>query len=110
MRAFVAAVFAALIVVPACAHDSWINHQQMRNAAGEWCCGEGDCFELPDGAVVAAADGYHVKGSQVVNGKDAPYTEVVPYKEVQPSPDGHFWRCQRPDGSRRCFFGPPNGF
>src|SRR5262245_61926059 len=23
------------------------------------------------------------------------------------SPDGEFWRCKRPDGSRRCFFAPP---
>jgi hypothetical protein len=31
----------------------------------------------------------------------------VPFGEAQPSPDGEFWRCRRPNGSRRCFFGPP---
>jgi hypothetical protein len=33
--------------------------------------------------------------------------ESVPFAEAQPSPDGEFWRCKRPDGSRRCFFAPP---
>ena len=35
--------------------------------------------------------------------------EVVPFTEAQPSPDGSYVRCHRPDGSRRCFFAPrPN--
>jgi hypothetical protein len=33
--------------------------------------------------------------------------ESVPFNEAQPSPDGEFWRCKRPDGTRRCFFAPP---
>jgi hypothetical protein len=33
--------------------------------------------------------------------------EIVPFNEAQPSPDGAYWRCKRPDGSRRCFFAPP---
>ena len=32
--------------------------------------------------------------------------EAVPFSEALPSPDGEFWRCKRPDGSRRCFFAP----
>jgi len=40
-------------------------------------------------------------GYRLVNG------EVVPYGEVQASRDGEYWRCKRPDGSRRCFFAPP---
>jgi hypothetical protein len=43
-----------------------------------------------------AADGYHLFE-----------VETVPFGETQPSPDGAFWRCKRPDGSRRCFFAPP---
>jgi hypothetical protein len=35
--------------------------------------------------------------------------ELVPFKETQPSPDGAYWRCKRPDGTRRCFFAPPPG-
>jgi hypothetical protein len=34
--------------------------------------------------------------------------EVVMQQEAMPSPDGQFWRCRRPDGSRRCFFAPPS--
>jgi hypothetical protein len=44
------------------------------------------------------ATGYHLFGK-----------EMVPFSEAQPSPDGAFWRCRRPDGSRRCFFAPPPG-
>ncbi len=80
----------------ALAHDSWISRGALRNAAGEWCCGEGDCFVIPSTAVASTAAGYRLS-----NG------ETVPYSEAQPSPDGAFWRCKRPDGSRRCFFAPP---
>ena len=41
------AVIALLTIVsPALTHDHWINHGSFRNAGGEWCCGEGDCFSL----------------------------------------------------------------
>lgn len=73
----------------------WIMKGQKRNAAGEWCCGEGDCFMVEP--VRTTSNGYHV----LVTG------ETVPFSEAQPSPDGKFWRCKRPDGSRRCFFAPP---
>jgi len=78
------------------AHDSWISRNALRNAAGEWCCGEGDCFVIPGSQVAGTATGYRLS-----NG------ELVPYSEAQPSPDGAYWRCKRPDGSRRCFFAPP---
>jgi hypothetical protein len=88
------------------AHDSWISRGAHRNAAGEWCCGEGDCFVIPGKRVVATANGYAILGDQAAAGA-APVIETIPYSEAQPSPDGEFWRCKRPDGSRRCFFAPP---
>jgi len=88
-----------LLASMALAHDSWISRGALRNAAGEWCCGEGDCFEIPAEQVHIAADGY------VLND-----TETVPFNEAQPSPDGAYWRCKRPDGSRRCFFAPPQTY
>ena len=57
---------------------------------------EGDCFVVPGQSVRLAGDGYHLFE-----------VETVPFAETQPSPDGAFWRCKRPDGSRRCFFSPP---
>ena len=33
--------------------------------------------------------------------------EIVPYRETQVSRDGKYWRCHKPDKSRRCFFAPP---
>src|SRR5437660_2458492 len=80
------------------AHDSWISRGGHRNGAGEWCCGEGDCFVVPREQVRLGSDGYQLFGM-----------ETVPFSEAQPSPDGAFWRCKRPDGTRRCFFAPPPG-
>jgi hypothetical protein len=78
------------------AHDSWISRGGLRNPAGEWCCGEGDCFVVPNAQVSVSQAGYRLFS-----------TETVPFSEAQPSPDGAYWRCKRPDGSRRCFFAPP---
>jgi hypothetical protein len=86
----------AFVGTSAAAHDSWINRGGFRNTAGEWCCGEGDCFVVPSEQVSIRASGYTLFGR-----------ETVPYSEAQPSPDGAYWRCKRPDGSRRCFFAPP---
>ena len=86
-----------LIASDALAHDSWISRGGLRNPAGEWCCGEGDCFVVPGQSISVTAQGYRLSGA-----------EVVPYSEAQPSPDGSFVRCHRPDGSRRCFFAPPS--
>ena len=84
------------IVPDSFAHDHWIYGGGYRNGAGEWCCGAGDCFIIPSDQVTMTGDGYMIFG-----------VERVPFMEAQPSPDGAFWRCKRPDGSRRCFFAPP---
>jgi hypothetical protein len=101
MRAvFCSAVISCLSLIgpPAFAHDSWISRGGLRNASGEWCCGEGDCYVVPGEQVKVGKTGYTLFN-----------TEIVPFSEAQPSPDGAFWRCKRPDGSRRCFFAPPPG-
>ncbi|HEY2136185.1 MAG TPA: hypothetical protein VGH49_09870 [Xanthobacteraceae bacterium] len=90
-------VGAALVCAsPSLAHDSWISRGALRNPAGEWCCGEGDCFVVPGNQVSVSPAGYRLFS-----------TETVPFSEAQPSPDGAYWRCKRHDGSRRCFFAPP---
>jgi len=99
---FLLAALATLAMLSSCAsplahaHDSWISRGGHRNAAGEWCCGEGDCFVVSSDQVRISARGYELAGG-----------ELVPFGEAQPSPDGAYWRCKRPDGSRRCFFAPP---
>jgi hypothetical protein len=98
VRLWLVVVGFVLLVLDSYAHDIWINLQQQRNAAGEWCCGEGDCFIIPSDKVRMTGDGYVLFES-----------EKIPFSEAQPSPDGAFWRCKRPDGSRRCFFAPPPG-
>ena len=137
--ASVALLGAALIALaPALAHGpaDWIMQGQHKNTAGEWCCGEADCFVVTGVATVTTpAPGYRLKGSILEDGRERPDdkdgrerpddkdgrerpddkdgrerpddNEFIPQSEAQPSPDGQFWRCKRPDGSRRCFFAPP---
>ena len=83
------------------AHDNWISNGGFRGPKnGEWCCGTNDCFVVTPQSVRVSGSGYEL----------SPTRETVPYEETIPSADGQYWRCQRPDGSRRCFFAPPVGF
>lgn len=106
MRSIAAALALAGILLvlqaiePGSAHDSWISRGGYRNAAGEWCCGDNDCVALSKDDVIAGPNGWQIKSIR----------ETVPYSEGAPSPDGKFWRCKRPDGSRRCFFAPPQSW
>lgn len=100
------------ITLPALAHDSWISRGGYRNPInGEWCCGDHDCVVLPPEAVRQVAGGYRLDGVGVLGSGtgavDVPVSEFVPQAEVQASRDGQYWRCHRPDRSRRCFFAPP---
>jgi hypothetical protein len=100
--------FATLVIIipDTLAHDSWISRGGHRNAAGEWCCGEGDCFVIPKERIMMTGQGYVIIHGALA-GVGPQLYESVPFSEAQPSPDGEFWRCKRPDGSRRCFFAPP---
>lgn len=99
-RAVVIVASIVFLTVTATAHDagpgSWINNGGLRNSAGELCCGDNDCFVTPATPVTLPAPGYRL-----------PSGEFIPEAEAQPSQDGQYWRCKRPDGSRRCFFFPP---
>jgi hypothetical protein len=55
-----ALAFATLVLVipDTSAHDSWISRGGHRNAAGEWCCGEGDCFVVPKERIMMTGEGY----------------------------------------------------
>lgn len=106
MRMLFAALAALALIVPAFAHDSWINRGGYRNAVGEWCCGTGDCVIVPKERVVMTGQGYVVIHGPLA-GMGPTLHEAIPFSETQPSQDGEFWRCKRPDGVRRCFFAPP---
>src|SRR5262245_38872422 len=92
-------VFIPLVLAPAAlAHDHWIARGGFRSPVnGEWCCGNHDCVALAPEQVKANGVGYDLLDRN----------ETVPYREAQTSMDGQYWRCHRPDGSRRCFFAPP---
>lgn len=91
-------MLAGLATRPAAAHGpaEWIQRGGYRNAAGELCCGERDCFELADGDVQVTPHGYFIKATK----------ETVPFHEATPSPTGTYWRCYW-GGKRKCFFAPP---
>lgn len=99
-------LIALLLSTGADGHDSWINDGGYKNSASEFCCGEGDCFVVPKDQVFMDGRGYVITRGPLA-GAGPSYVEAIPFSEAQPSPDGEFWRCRRPDGSRRCFFAPP---
>jgi|SRR6266566_1426019 len=106
-RFIMVVIIILIVILGAHAHDdaNWISRGGKRNAAGEWCCGKGDCVEVPGDNVFITTGGYRFI-LKLIDGQG--YTsEIVPYNETQPSPDGKFWRCRRADGSRRCVFVPP---
>lgn len=114
MKLFLVALAALVtLVTPALPHDSWISKGGHRNPGDEWCCGVGDCGEKVAGEAFAGTDGWHVNAVFLIEGGaengnvSFGINEVIPYAEAQPSPDGEFWACRRPDGTRRCFFAPP---
>jgi hypothetical protein len=74
----------------------WIQRGAYKNAAGELCCGERDCFELAEADVKITPAGYLVVSTK----------ELIPFSEATPSPTGTYWRCYW-GGKRKCFFAPP---
>jgi hypothetical protein len=121
-----AAALLALLLLALCsgrahAHDQFGNPNWIANGRyaspidGTHCCGEADCAPVEQENVTEVRDGLHVRGRVTYRGAASSgdlaqeIDEVVPYHEVQPSQDRRCWRCKRPDGSRRCFFGPPPG-
>jgi len=97
-RLTLGSVLLATMFTLASAHGpaEWIQRGGYKNAAGELCCGERDCFELATDDVSVTAAGYYVRS----------ISETVPFSETLPSPDGQYWRCQW-GGARKCFFAPP---
>jgi hypothetical protein len=92
----IAVCFLFLGPVVANAHDHWISHGRYRSPIdGTHCCGDNDCFLVPEPNVKVTPQGYVLETG-----------EHVPYSEALASEDGHYWRCKKLDGSRRCFFAP----
>jgi hypothetical protein len=98
-------VFLVLLPGAARAHDNWVSRGNYRNAAGEWCCNAYDC---KDGLSFRATSiGWLMETGELVS-----YDEGVldiARRAVIP-PDGKVTICRRPDGTRRCVFGPKPGF
>jgi hypothetical protein len=78
----------------------WVARQRLRNRAGEWGCGRGDC-EIVKAGEMKAVDGGHVPTR---------FNEFVPQHAALPFSPQDVIRRYRPDGSRRCLIVPPQGF
>jgi hypothetical protein len=113
LRIVLAVVGLLFVAYSVAAHDrsgkiNWIMEGGFRSPIdGSGCCGMHDCVELPSEEV------------RYIGGLDPGYVwrrhnnagsvqEFIPQQEVQNSRDGNYWRCKKPDGSRRCFFAPPS--
>lgn len=95
-----ALLFGAVQKAPAHDDAQWIQDRWLRNQAGEWCCGPGDCEPIAHDRVTLFDRGYRLDGG----------AEAIPFSEVLPlSIDGRLWICRRRDGSRRCTIGPRSG-
>ena len=117
-RALTLAFLAMLILsLPSAAHDQWGNPNWIAKGNfyspidGSHCCGLADCAVVDEKSVTEVAGGLHIVGTVTYGSGAGAVTqelnETVPHKEIQISRDGHYWRCKKPDGSRRCFFAPP---
>jgi hypothetical protein len=96
MRTVLAALLLCIFGSLSVAHDNWISRGGYKNSSGETCCGANDCFQVPGDAVEITGLGYRLFRR-----------ELVPYMQSLTSQDGRYWRCQRPNGTLRCFFAPP---
>ena len=85
IRLALAFVTFVLIIPNTFAHDSWISRGGHRNAAGEWCCGDGDCFVIPKERIMMTGEGYVIIQGPLAGVGPQQY-ESVPFSEAQPSP------------------------
>lgn len=76
---------------------AWI--EKHRNRHGQMCCNRSDCFVLTPALVIELPQGGGYSLQEY-------HGEIVPREDVLASEDGKFYRCQWPDGRRRCFFAP----
>jgi hypothetical protein len=80
------------------AHDAWWNGKEVDPSTRRYCCGENDVKHLTREEVRVTTGGYRLEDTG----------ETVPFRRVQPSPDGEFW-VFRWGGQTQCFFAPPDG-
>lgn len=108
-------------LVSADAHDAqnrsnWIGDGKYKSLQGQLCCGQNDCAMLDSDAVNFSPKGYVIKGWgtyiykpqlpwEHYNAVRQLFTDTVPFDEILPSEDDHYWICEHL-GLRKCFFGP----
>jgi hypothetical protein len=74
----------AYLVLPAAAHDFWLDHSRVDPRTKLYCCGENDCHLLPVSQAHATKGGYLLDDT----------SETISWDRVQSSPDGGIWACR----------------
>src|SRR3954451_8449857 len=92
----------AYLVLPAAAHDFWLDRSRVDPRTKFYCCGENDCHLLPVSQAHPTRGGYLLDDT----------SETITWDRVQPSPDGGIWvpmgrrdemfLCANPGGVRTC--------
>jgi len=93
MRIFASLCLAAVLCVPAAAHDYWGNGQEIDPVTKFLCCGQSDCKEVDPASMHVEGDLYRFDDTDL----------TIPVSRAQPSPDGLVWRCIFA-GEIRCLF------
>lgn len=107
-----------LLITPALSHEWWGNGQEVDPQTKQNCCGVSDCKMLDEKTLKRKVTKYGielefpnpVKPSKHLEFMWKPIIkETIPYKRVQPSPDGKYWVCISPLGNIYCYWEPNNG-
>ena len=87
------------LCLPVDAHDYWGNGKEVDVATKTLCCGQNDCKEVDERAMIIGGDGLvHFTDTQL----------TVPVDRIMPTPDGRIWRCIW-GGQIKCLFAPMPG-
>ena len=100
-----AAVLVAATLSLAGAHGpaEWIQRGAYRNAAGELCCGERDCFELSGEDISITEAGYFAKSIR----ETVRFSEALPSPAATTGPANGAARASASSHRRRAFEGNP---
>ena len=74
-------ILAALVALPACAHDQWANGAPIPDWVKASCCGPADAHHLTSDQVHRDGDYYRVDG----------FLRPIPIAVALPSQDGDYW-------------------
>ena len=107
-----------IMITPALSHEWWGNGTEVDPVTKRNCCGKSDCKVLDEKTLIrrVGAQGIYIKfpnpvppNKYVKDSYQKTIEAIIPYKRVQPSPDGKYWACISPIGDVICYWEPNSG-